>query len=73
MFVHVAKNNKVELYKNNRSKVILEFACVVCLLVIKGNTFSSLEGLEFEWSLLSDNDADVVVDAKTILRYARML
>ncbi|XP_022099452.1 nuclear pore membrane glycoprotein 210-like isoform X2 [Acanthaster planci] len=34
----------------------------------EGNTFSSLEGLEFEWSLLSDNDADIVVDAKTILR-----
>ncbi|XP_071795697.1 nuclear pore membrane glycoprotein 210-like isoform X2 [Asterias amurensis] len=32
------------------------------------NTFTSLQGLEFEWSLLSDNDADTVIDAKTILR-----
>nr|XP_054758778.1 nuclear pore membrane glycoprotein 210-like isoform X1 [Lytechinus pictus] len=34
----------------------------------EGNTFSSLEGLEFEWTLLSDYEADNAVDAKSILR-----
>ncbi|KAJ8036585.1 hypothetical protein HOLleu_20604 [Holothuria leucospilota] len=35
----------------------------------KGNTFSSLEGLEFEWSLLSDDTAHTVIDAKSILKF----
>ncbi|PIK54185.1 putative nuclear pore membrane glycoprotein [Apostichopus japonicus] len=35
----------------------------------KGNTFSSLEGLEFEWALLSDDTAPTVIDAKSILKF----
>nr|XP_006822312.1 PREDICTED: nuclear pore membrane glycoprotein 210-like [Saccoglossus kowalevskii] len=34
----------------------------------EGNTFSSLEGLQFEWSLISDTEGDRVIDANTILR-----
>jgi hypothetical protein len=37
-------------------------------LVCAGNIFSSLEGLVFEWSLVSDNLTGEVVDAHNILR-----
>ena len=36
-----------------------------------GNMFSSLAGLEFEWSLLSDADKSGAVDAYNILRILR--
>ncbi|XP_070565297.1 nuclear pore membrane glycoprotein 210-like isoform X2 [Ptychodera flava] len=34
----------------------------------EGNTFSSLEGLQFEWTLISDTEGGRVIDANTILR-----
>ncbi|PVD33180.1 hypothetical protein C0Q70_04429, partial [Pomacea canaliculata] len=37
----------------------------------EGNIFSSLEGLPFEWSLVSDNDIGGNVDAHNILRIKR--
>ena len=38
-------------------------------VLLPGNIFSSLEGLPFEWSLVSDNEVSgEVVDAHNILR-----
>jgi hypothetical protein len=40
-----------------------------CFYNFTGNMFSSLAGLEFEWSLLSDADKSGAVDAYNILRF----
>ncbi|XP_077992157.1 nuclear pore membrane glycoprotein 210-like [Glandiceps talaboti] len=34
----------------------------------EGNTFSSLEGLQFEWTLISETESGRIIDANTILR-----
>ena len=40
---------------------------------IVGNVFSSLVGLSFDWSLLSDTDVEYgsIIDAHNVLRYIK--
>ena len=39
-------------------------------ILFSGNTFSTLEGVSFEWNLISDTDVEqeAIVDAHNILR-----
>ena len=45
------------------------------MLLVSGNVFSSMEGISFDWSLISDTDVDQesIVDAHNILRYHHLV
>ena len=49
---------------------MIQIIYYLLLILLAGNVFSSLVGLSFEWSLLSDTDVEYgsIVDAHNVLR-----